>query len=94
MEDLFKIKQVKEKIINKLELPEEIVFNYPKIIITSNTKVEIENHKGVMLYSSKEIKINTNIGVIKILGSSLELDSLIREEIVATGEISEILFLS
>lgn len=68
-----KIKKVKENMTSKLELPRDIVFDLPKITIIGNNEITIENHKGIVLFEEKEIKINSGIGLISIYGNDFEI---------------------
>ena len=50
----------------------------------------IENFKGIMDFKDGMIRINTNNGVIKIMGSALSIREITSEEIIIGGKISNI----
>jgi sporulation protein YqfC len=63
----------KKSIAEKLDLPESIVLDLPKISIVGNNEITIENHKGIILFEKKQIKINSGVGLISIQGNNFEI---------------------
>lgn len=68
-----KLKKAKENLTRKLDLPQDIVFDLPKITVIGDSEITIENHKGIVLFEEKEIKINSGIGLISIYGDNFEV---------------------
>lgn len=68
-----KIYKTKETIAEKLDLPRDVILNLPKITIIGDNEICIENHRGVILFQEKEIKVNSNIGFVTIEGSNFEI---------------------
>lgn len=68
-----KLIRTKEVIAEKLDLPRDVVLNIPKITITGNNEITIENHKGVVLFEERKMQINSNIGLITIYGQGFEI---------------------
>ena len=52
-----KINRGKEVLVEKLDLPKDVLLNVPKIIVIGRNEVTIENHKGIMLFEREKIKI-------------------------------------
>lgn len=63
----------RERILNKLDFPNDISLNLPKIIVTGDREITIENHKGILLFESEQVKINSRIGSISISGKNFEI---------------------
>ena len=40
-----------------LELPKDLVLNLPRITMVGNIQLTIENHRGVILYSDRRIRV-------------------------------------
>lgn len=80
----------KEKITKSLQLPEDILLEKLNIEILGNEKMNIINHKGIIYYSSENIRINSSSGLISIKGKNLLLSTLISEELIIEGEIESI----
>ena len=82
-----------KKINEMFELPSEIVNNYPKVISVGNRELTIENYKGIIEYDENIIRINTDIGMIKISGTGLEIKNITVEDVLIGGEITSFEFL-
>ncbi|HHT50304.1 MAG TPA: sporulation protein YqfC [Eubacteriaceae bacterium] len=83
-----KINNLKGGISETLELPKEITLDLPKITLIGNLQLNIENHKGIIEYNTQRIRISSNSGMIKIIGQNLYIKTIIKEEIIITGEIN------
>ena len=95
MKKIFKVNQnIKKKLVNTLELPKEIIFNLPLITIVGNEEINIENYKGVIEYSPEKIRINTECGVLKINGEKLSFKQITAENIIVTGVIQKLEYIS
>lgn len=68
-----KIYKTRENIAEHLDLPRDVLLNIPKIIILGDNEITIENHKGIILFEDKQIKINSNVGLISIYGRGFEI---------------------
>ena len=80
----------KEKITKSLQLPEDILLEKLNIEILGNEKINIINHKGIIYYSSENIRINSTSGLLSIKGKDLLLSTLISEELIIEGQIDSI----
>ncbi|MBM7614649.1 sporulation protein YqfC [Alkaliphilus hydrothermalis] len=85
--------EIKKSIADLLELPQDIMLDLPKITVVGNLQIYIENHKGILEYSSTRIRIYTKCGVLRIIGKNLLLKNIVVEEIVITGEINGVEFM-
>ena len=61
------MKNIKRNFAEALEIPEEIVLNLPLITMTGRERLVVENYKGVIEYDEKQIRLNTSIGILKIV---------------------------
>jgi len=50
---------IKKGIADLLELPRDIVLDLPKITLLGNLQLYIENHKGIIEYSTSLVRVNT-----------------------------------
>ncbi|WP_163194272.1 sporulation protein YqfC [Clostridium thermarum] len=90
MED--KINKARESLAHQLDLPRDVVLNIPKISVTGNNEITIENHKGIVLFDEKEIKVNSNVGLISISGEKFEILFLGGSTITISGKFRSILY--
>ncbi len=82
-----KLNNFKNEISETLELPKEITLDLPKITLVGNLQLNIENHKGIIEYTSQQIRVSSNSGMIKIIGKNLYIKTIIKEEIIIIGQI-------
>jgi len=85
-----KINKAKESLANQLDLPRDVMLNIPKISVTGNNEITIENHKGIVFFGDKEVKINSNVGLISILGEEFEILFLGGSTITISGKFKTI----
>lgn len=83
----------KEKLVDMLELPKEILLNIPKLTLIGKKQMLIENYKSIVEYDAQLIKLKTTIGFIKIDGASLVINEITPEDLRVEGEIMRIDFL-
>jgi len=76
-----------KKLVGALDLPREVTMDLPLITVTGSEQVSVENFKGVIEYSEQRVRINTQCGVLKIVGRGLTLKQLTSENILVTGSI-------
>lgn len=85
-----KINRGKEVIVEKLDLPKDVLLDVPKIIVIGRNEVTIENHKGIMVFEREKIKINTNMSPIEIKGSEFEILYIAASTITIKGYFDSI----
>lgn len=78
---------IKSSLVEVLELPIDIAMDLPKIVILGDKVASVSNHRGIIEYTDKMIRINSKIGIIKITGEELEIKNILSEEILIEGEI-------
>ncbi|NLV77271.1 MAG: sporulation protein YqfC [Tissierellia bacterium] len=89
-----RVDDFKYNISETFELPKDIVLDLPKIIMIGDLELHISNHKGIIEYTQETLRINSNIGILKVEGTNLELKTILSEEIIVTGNIEKIEIIS
>lgn len=87
-----KIDNIKSNVSEILELPKDIMLDLPKITLIGNLQLYIENHKGIIEYGNLRIRINTNAGILRVLGKNMVIKNIVTEEIIIVGEIESLEF--
>ena len=87
-----KINKGREMLVDKFDLPAEIVMDIPKIIITGNKEITIENHKGISNFEKNLIKVNSKVGNINIEGTHIEILYIGGSTISITGKFKAIIY--
>lgn len=73
-----------------MELPGEPILGIPLVELYGNTRVLIENHRGVTGYSACEIAVRTNGCTYCIHGNQLEIVSMTKHRLVIKGTIESV----
>jgi len=85
-------KGFKQQVTEFLDLPGDIILNLPKVTLLGNLQLVVENHRGILKFSSGAIHISITGGELIICGRELKLRSVLAEEIFIEGEIKNIAF--
>lgn len=86
-------KKLRERLSGALAIPQDILLDLPRITVSSNRELEIENYKNILCYLDTTIELNCKDIVIKIMGSKLEITTITDESICVSGVFSSISFL-
>ncbi|PKM76572.1 MAG: sporulation protein YqfC [Firmicutes bacterium HGW-Firmicutes-15] len=76
-----------------LEIPGDLVLDIPKLTITGRDELYLENHKGIIEYSTVRMRINLSRGFLEIIGDNLEIQALMPDEMRVLGDINSIKFI-
>lgn len=69
------------------DMPDELMTKVPKITLTGNHSILVENHGGILSFSSEKVCLKCCYGEMEIWGQDLQLRLLKKDEIEAEGEI-------
>lgn len=87
MEKRRKKEGILERTAEVFDLPGDVVAGLPRIEITGNRELRMENHKGILAYGSEEIHVSGGRLVLKVRGTDLELKAMNASELLITGTI-------
>lgn len=76
--------------LDKLDVPRNIVLKMPKVEIVGKNEIKIENHKGIIIFDTNEIKINTKLGVLRIEGANFNLLFMGGQTLVIEGSFKSL----
>lgn len=80
-------------IIDRLELPKDILLGLPILTFQGNMELTIENHKGLLQYEGELIKIRTKSFVVSIMGKNLVILEYREDILTIKGQIEGMQFL-
>jgi len=69
------------------EVPQELVFGWPRSILLGDEKLIVEQHQGIYTCTEQEVMIKTKCGLLVISGENLSLSRYSRDELVVLGKI-------
>ena len=89
------VKQAKKarfraKVADYFELPSEIILDLPRLVLTGNQRLLIENHRGIKEYAKDEIRLSTPVGKLRIHGQDLEILAIDQEQVEIKGRIDQV----
>ncbi|HEX3047715.1 MAG TPA: YabP/YqfC family sporulation protein [Bacillota bacterium] len=79
-----------QKIAKLLDIPLDTVIDWPRVTLTANRSLVVQNHHGVIEYDQNIVRINTKLGELEVKGTGLSLVSAVKEEISVEGKITQV----
>ncbi len=74
-----------EKAARRLEMPADVIAGLPRLEIKGCREVYIENHRGLLLYESNEMRINGGQVMIKLRGEGFVIKAMNATELRIEG---------
>ena len=72
------------------ELPQDVLMDLPRITMIGQLHVYIENHHGLAKFQDNELQIFLTTGLLQIKGENFVLKTILPEEILLEGKITEL----
>lgn len=85
-------KSHKEKLVEKLMLPKDLMLGSAVVTITGRKEVCVENYRGIVEYTGTHIRLQTKTCMIEIEGTSLDVAYYTSDEMKITGYIEQIIY--
>lgn len=84
------LRKLRQELSEILELPMDVSLDLPKVTIVGSLGVLIQNHRGLIQYSPEKIVIGVGKGQIAVLGKSLEIEEVSKEDMIVRGSIRSV----
>ena len=85
--------QLKQLIARRMDLPEDVMMDLPRITMIGQLHIYIENHRGLLTFSDKEVRLMLKQGQLLIRGSDFVIKTILPEEILLEGRIEQVLYI-
>ena len=82
----------KKRYITLVENTKMSTYDRPFLSMVSDEEIRVENHQGIVEYTSSEVVIKTLKFFVKVVGENLSIDCLTREDVSITGKIKSVDF--
>ncbi|MEK5523551.1 sporulation protein YqfC [Heyndrickxia sp. FSL W8-0423] len=79
---------------NTMELPQDVMMDLPRITMIGQIHIYIENHRGLLTFSDREVRLLLKQGQLLIKGQSFVIKTILPEEILLEGKIDEVIYLN
>ncbi|WP_127568063.1 sporulation protein YqfC [Paenibacillus xylaniclasticus] len=73
-----------------LELPQDVVYDLPRLTMIGDRQLYIENHRGVLHFSSDRLRLALSKGELEVTGTDLVIRTIWTEEVFVEGVIKNI----
>ena len=81
------IERTTNRIIESLDLPQDLFLGLPSLSMTGNRELYVSNHRGILSYEEDAIVILSKHFQIQIKGKNLIIDSYSKDELIIKGYI-------
>jgi sporulation protein YqfC len=75
-----------------LELPKDVLFSLPRVVVIGNMQVTVENHRGLLAYDGSRLVLAVGSGRLVVSGDGLVLGLVSAGEMTVTGRIDALQF--
>ncbi|MFO7263937.1 MAG: sporulation protein YqfC [Bacillaceae bacterium G1] len=76
----------KKRLGSSLDVPLNTILNIPRVTVIGTYQVYVENHQGILEFSSQRLRLRTVAGQLQITGQGLMIRQINHEEIFVEGE--------
>ncbi|WP_020615635.1 sporulation protein YqfC [Paenibacillus daejeonensis] len=73
-----------------LDLPQDVVFDLPRMTMIGDRQLYIENHRGVLHFSQDRLRLALSKGELEVSGADLVIRGIWTEEVFIEGRIEAI----
>ncbi|WP_166243727.1 sporulation protein YqfC [Paenibacillus turpanensis] len=80
-------RQLNQWAAGMMDLPQDVIFDLPRVTMIGDMQLYIENHRGVLHFSSQELQLALSKGTLQVLGSDLVIRAILPEEVFIEGKI-------
>jgi sporulation protein YqfC len=76
-----------------LDLPQDVVQDLPRVTMIGNVQLYVENHRGVLHFSSELLRLELTKGKLEVYGNQLVIRAILSEEVFIEGIIADIKYI-
>ena len=80
------------RVVQRLQIPEDIALHLPLVHLTGSCRARVENHRGIAEYTPELIRIDSAAGLVVIRGRELMVKELARDDLICVGKILAVEF--
>lgn len=80
------------RLAERLELPKDVLFDLPRIVLIGNLQVSVENHRGLISYDGRTLALGLQSGRLVVRGRDLVVGFVGSSELTVTGRIEALEF--
>lgn len=85
---------VRKWMTKNMALPQDVMMDLPRITMIGQIHIYIENHRGLITFSDKELRLLLKQGQLLIRGNAFVIKTILPEEILLEGKIDQVTYIS
>ncbi|SDH47681.1 sporulation protein YqfC [Alteribacillus persepolensis] len=93
MFDRFK-QNAKYWVTGKMNLPEDVLLDVPRLTMIGQLHLHVENHRGVLHFSKELVRLKLTYGELAIKGHDFVIKTILPNELLLEGTIDEVSYLN
>ncbi|MCM2531599.1 sporulation protein YqfC [Neobacillus pocheonensis] len=78
----------------KMDLPQDVMMDLPRITMIGQIHIYIENHRGLLTFTDKELRLLLKQGQLLIKGNAFVIKTILPEEILLQGKIDQVIYIN
>lgn len=86
--------KVRSWMAKKMDLPQDVMMDLPRITMIGQIHIYIENHRGLLAYTDKELRLLLKQGQLLIKGKSFVIKTFLPEELLLEGKIDQVIYIT
>lgn len=85
--------RIRHWMVKKMDLPQDVMMDLPRITMIGQIHIYIENHRGLLTFTDKELRLLLKRGQLLIKGKSFVIKTILPEEILLEGKIDQVIYI-
>lgn len=73
-----------------LDMPQDVMYDLPRLTMIGDRQLYIENHRGVIHFTTEKLTLALSKGVLEVTGADLVIRTIWTEEVFIEGTIKNI----
>ncbi|MDR4948636.1 sporulation protein YqfC [Neobacillus cucumis] len=86
--------RVRNWMANKMDLPQDVIMDLPRITMIGQIHIYVENHRGLLAFTDKELRLLLKQGQLLIKGKGFVIKTILPEEILLEGKIDQVIYIT
>jgi sporulation protein YqfC len=84
----------KRLLVKTMDLPQDVMMDLPRITMIGQLHIYIENHRGLLTFTDKEVRLMLKHGQLLIKGQEMVIRTILPEEIMLQGKVDGVYFIN
>ncbi len=85
---------VRKWMTQKMDLPQDVMMDLPRITMIGQVHIYIENHRGLLTFSDGEVRLLIKGGQLLVKGKAFVIKTILPEEILLEGKIDKVIYIN